>query len=403
VVLCTPERLAKSLPPPPAPGQAPNAHGNTRLAKHTEDTTRTEEAGREQAERIFDEALSRPEAARGQFVAAECGDDPEMRSEVEAMLLHYDSTRGALHQETASHQLRAGAHSDAPPRIGSAEVLDTLPSDGPIQRWATCRDTAPREGVLALLRGVLTHDARRRLTWRAEALGRAQHGVLARVLELGSVEAGRGAEVFLMHEQVDGVPPLTKGAESVEELQRMLERFAVLCDGLEELHRRGLFHGRVDCAVRLVDDGTFRLAEPGFAGLLAALPLDGSDFEPLPGPRNGAPEWSTQPGWELDGRVDIYAIGQLLEGTCGSLEGRLPHQVRGLVERCLSPDRDERPRSGGAMADALRGLLQDEQHAVEQEYSPRRLMATVVLCLVSAAAGLALGAWLFSNVAVTSP
>lgn len=382
---------------PAAPGQAPNVYGTTRLAKHTENPTRTEEAGREQAERIFDEALSRPETARAQFVVTECGDDPEMRSEVEAMLVHYASTHGALHQEKASHQLRPGAHSDAPPRIGSAEVLEPLPHDGPIHRWATCRDAAPREGVLALLRGVLTHDARRRLTWRAEALGRAQHGALARVLELGSVEAGRGAEVFLMHEQVGGVPPLTKGAESVGELQRMLERLAVLCDGLEELHRRGLFHGRVDCAVRLVENDMLRLAEPGFAGLLATLPPDGSEFDPLPGPRNGAPEWSTQPGWELDGRVDIYAVGQLLEGTCGSLEGRLPQQVRTLVDRCLSPDRDERPRSGGAMADALRDLLHDEQRAVEQEYSPRSLMATVVLCLVSAAAGLALGALLFWN------
>jgi hypothetical protein len=49
------------------------------------------------------------------------------------------------------------------------------------------------------------------------------------------------------------------------------------------------------------------------------------------------------------------------------------------------------------MADALRDLLHDEQRAVEQEYSPRSLMATVVLCLVSAAAGLALGALLFWN------
>ena len=156
------------------------------------------------------------------------------------------------------------------------------------------------------------------------------------------------------------------------------------------------------CAARLTDGGVVRLAEPGFAGLLAGLPQDGTSFKPLPGPRVTAPEWATQQGIDLDGRVDVFAVGQLLESACGTLDGRLAGRTRRLVDRCLSNDRDNRPRSGGALADELRALLHEEQAATEQDFSPRSLLVTVVLCLLAAAAGFAAHAWLFAPAAATT-
>jgi hypothetical protein len=209
---------------------------------------------------------------------------------------------------------------------------------------------------------------------------------------MGSIEAGRGTEVFLLHEAVGGVVPHAAAAESIAELRRTLERIAKLAQGLEELHRRGLFHGRVGQSVRLVDDGSYRLAEPGFAGLLAVLPPDGSELAPLPGPSQPAPEWSAVPGWELDGRVDVYAVGHLLHTACHGLEGRLAQQANSLAMQCLAEDRDERPRSGGVIADAINALIADAGQQAEAEFTPRSMMALIVLCVVAAAAGFALGA-----------
>lgn len=355
-------------------------------------TESTEETTRKRVERIFDEALDRPLGARDEFIRQHCGDDPSLRTEVEAMLEHYTSTHGALLAETASHELRAGMQIGAPPRIGSAEVLESLPDDGPLVRWSTRRDVPPRDGVLVLARGSLTSAARRRLTYRAEALHRADHPALTQVLEMGSVEAGRGTEVFLVHEAVAGVVPQASSADSIAELRRLLERCAVLCDGLEELHRRGLFHGRVCRSVRLVDDGTLRLSEPGFAGLLAVLPPDGSEIAPLPGPQDPAPEWSALPGWELDGRTDVYAVGQLLAAASKGLEGPLAMQAGHLAQHCLQADRDARPRSGGALADAIRVALAGDQQQHDLEFTPRSTLAMVIVCIVAAAAGFALGA-----------
>lgn len=355
-------------------------------------TESTEETTRDRVERIFDEALDRPLAARGEFLQTHCGDDPDLRSEVEAMLANYASTHGALLTEEASHELRAGMQAGAPPRIGSAEVLEGLPADGPLVRWSTRRDAPPRDGVLAVARGSLTGAARRRLTYRAEALHRAEHPALTSVLEMGSVEAGRGTEVFLLHEAVGGVVPQASGADSIAELRRILERVMVLCEGLEELHRRGLFHGRVCRSVRLVDDGSYRLAEPGFAGLLAVLPPDGSEIGPLPGPQEPAPEWSALPGWELDGRVDVYAVGQLLRSGCQGLEGPLARQTMHLAQQCLAADRDERPRSGGALADAIGSIVSTDARDEDLEFTPRSTLAMVILCVVAAVAGFALGA-----------
>lgn len=354
----------------------------------------TDETTRERVERIFDEALDRPLGDRTRFVQISCGDDPELRREVDAMLAHYASTHGALLDEIASHELHAGVHAGAPPRIGSAEILEGLPPDGPLVRWSTRRQASPRDGVLALARGQLTGAARRRLTYRAEALNRADHPNLSRVIEMGSVEAGRGTEVFLLHEAVGGVVPHATGAESIAELRRRLQRVSALSEGLEELHRRGLFHGRVGQSVRLVDDGSYRLSEPGFAGLLAVLPPDGSELEPLPGPANPAPEWSAVPGWELDGRVDVYAMGQLIKAACHGLEGRLAQDATSLAALCLADDRDDRPRSGGALADAINTVLIDDSRQTDAEFTPRSVVAMVVLCVVAAAAGFAMGAML---------
>ncbi|MCH2136534.1 MAG: hypothetical protein MK101_08125 [Phycisphaerales bacterium] len=352
----------------------------------------TEETTRERVDRLFDEALDRPLAARDSFLQSHCGDNPELRREVEAMLAHYATTTGALVEDDTSHELRAGMQAGAPPRIGSAEVLEVLTSDGPLVRWSTRRDAAPRDGVLVLARGSLTKAARRRLTYRAEVLHRAQHPALAQVLEMGSVEAGRGTEVFLLHEAVEGVTPQASAADSIAELRRLLERLSVLCQGLEELHRRGLFHGRVCGAVRLVDDGSFRLAEPGFAGLLAVLPPDGSEIAPLPGPQTPAPEWTALPGWELDSRVDIWAIGQMMQAAARGLEGPLAQQTSKLAERCLAGDRNARPRSGGALSDAIDRMLQEDSMQDELAFSPRSTVAIVIVCIVAAAAGFALGA-----------
>ena len=354
-------------------------------------TESIEETTRDRIERIFDEALDRPLAAREEFLVGTCGDDPELRSEVEAMLDHYASTHGALLSELASHELCAGKQAGAPPRIGSAEVLEGLPADGPLARWSTRRTEAPREGILVLARGQLTSDARRRLTYRSESLHRAEHPALSRVIEMGSVEAGRGTEVFMVHENVGGVVPHAEGADSIAQLRRTVQRFAELCDGLDELHRRGVFHGRVNRSIRLVEDDTLRLAEPGFAGLLAVLPPDGSEIDPLPGPTDSAPEWSALPGWELDGRVDVHAVGTLLKCACGSLEGPLARQVGALADHCLAADRNERPRSGGVLADALRSLVQTD-HVDDLAYAPKASTATVILCVVAAVAGFALGA-----------
>jgi hypothetical protein len=356
-------------------------------------TESIEESTRERIERIFDEALDRPLAARADYLVGTCGDDPELRAEVEAMLDHYASTHGALLSELASHELCAPKQAGAPPRIGSAEVLEGLPADGPLVRWSTRRSEAPREGILVLARGQLTGDARRRLTYRAESLLRAEHPALSRVIEMGSVEAGRGTEVFMVHENVGGVVPHAEGADSIAELRRSVQRLVELCEGLDELHRRGVFHGRVSRSIRLVEDDTLRLAEPGFAGLLAVLPPDGSEMAPLPGPTDPAPEWSALPGWELDGRVDVHAVGALLKCVCGSLEGPLARHTGALADHCLAADRNERPRSGGVLADALRSLIQTDQ-VDDLDYSPKASMTTIILCVVAGVAGFALGALL---------
>jgi hypothetical protein len=65
--------------------------------------------------------------------------------------------------------------------------------------------------------------------------------------------------------------------------------------------------------------------------------------------------------------VDIYAMGHLIKAACHGLEGRLAQKANALAALCLANDRDDRPRSGGALADAINTVLIDDGRQTDAE------------------------------------
>ena len=61
------------------------------------------------AEEIFSEAIDRSGKARSDFLARTCGDDPELRNEVDSLISHYESTENVLTSRGgSSHSISAG-------------------------------------------------------------------------------------------------------------------------------------------------------------------------------------------------------------------------------------------------------------------------------------------------------
>lgn len=174
------------------------------------------------------------------------------------------------------------------------------------------------------------------------------------------------------------------GAQPPGRVIRILEQAA---DALDEAHRAGLIHrdikpgnilvthrGGVPDLVKVVDFGLVQeMDTPPDSRMTAKNVVMGT-------PQYAAPEMLVQAS-EIDGRVDLYALGAvgyfLLTGTqvfpCASVMEVLSAQVReqperpserlgqpvpddleGLILQCLAKEPDRRPESAAAFRDALR-------------------------------------------------
>src|SRR5579862_208449 len=56
----------------------------------------------ERVKQLFEAALDKPAGARAAFIAAQCGGDPELRSEVESLLTEYDRLGSFLDKPAAA-------------------------------------------------------------------------------------------------------------------------------------------------------------------------------------------------------------------------------------------------------------------------------------------------------------
>ena len=76
-------------------------------------------------EAVCQAALDRRPDERPDFVASECGDDDELRREVEALLRHAESDAALLESPLAAlaaYALGAGEHALSGSRVGSLEI-----------------------------------------------------------------------------------------------------------------------------------------------------------------------------------------------------------------------------------------------------------------------------------------
>lgn len=274
--------------------------------------------------------------------------------------------------------------------------------------------------------------ARERFRREAEALSRASHPAIVEVIDWGQCD-GRAWLVMEFVEGIDvsvlfrvlgpwqrdgaehlveehlvhaaqvprgrevGPPPPLSGSRSLH--QGLAEHFANVADGLQHLHELGILHRDVKAAnLRLTDDGgRLVLLDFGLARLSdQSHSLTGSDHV-VGTLRYMPPEQLCRE--ELDGRVDVYALGvtlwELVSGNRffnGRTEERLVHQVLNeeppplaqlapwvdrdlarILRRATAKDRRHRYPSAGELARDLRRYAAGQSVRVPRPSLDRRL------------------------------
>jgi len=354
-------------------------------------------------EQICQAALERPTAERARFVIDACGDDGELRREVEALLVHDGAASAFLEtpaMAVAAERLATrGAPLNPGERIGNYTILAPLGSGGMGDVYRARDGTLGREVAIKVLPPVFTSDAGRLARFEREArvLAALNHPNIATIHAVEHVAAP--AEIHaLVLEVVEGETlehRLDRAAKAGGRLLPLADALAIaeqIAGALEAAHEKGIVHRdlkpanikiRPDGLVKVLDFGLAKAIGPVEAGRVVG-DLSHSPTLTAGATREGvllgtaaymSPEQAR--GEATDQRADIWAFGcvlyemltgrmafaaatatetlaKILEGHAdlAALPATTPTPIRRLVRRCL----ERSPRSrlqhiGDARAD----------------------------------------------------
>lgn len=316
------------------------------------------------AKALFLDALDRPPTERREFLANACGDDAELRREVESLLAFHDEDEGNSESgepRRESHEQPGFAAGDV--FAGRYRMVARIGAGGMGEVWRADDLVLETPVALKLLRGAGT-AARARILNEVRLARQITHPNVCRVFDVGEADG----EVFYSMELVRGedLATLLRRAGNLPS-DRVVEIARQLCDGLSAAHARGVLHRDLKPANVLMDEqGAARITDFG----IAVSRSEAKGHTLIGTPEYMAPE-QLVPGGRLTERTDLFALGVLLyELVTGrhpfksvsrqvapplpsTLASHVDPKLEAAIMRAVSVDLKQRPESAAAMAALL--------------------------------------------------
>ncbi|MBL8205774.1 MAG: serine/threonine protein kinase [Blastocatellia bacterium] len=336
-------------------------------------------------EQLFQAALELEVDQRAAFLDQACGDEAELRHEVESLLI-YQNAAGGLIQD-AVHEAAGLLPHDEQARFTPGttlnkryRILGLLGKGGMGEVYRADDLTLQQPVALKFLTEKLARDKAMLARFRSEVAmaHRVTHPNVCRVHDIGEVITSAGVLPFLSMEYVDG-EDLSSLLRRIGRLpsDKAVEIAQQLCEGLAAAHEVGVLHRDLKPANVMIDGrGRVRVTDFGLAGFAEQI----TGQEVFAGtPAYMSPEQFA--GKEVTTKSDIYALGLVLYEVftgkrvfeAGSLdELRRMHEssaptnpsswvkdldplVERVILRCLEKDPAKRLASAKQVADALPG------------------------------------------------
>ena len=300
----------------------------------------------ERIKQVLEECLERPPEERTAYLDGACGEDREMRREVESLVSSYESA-GDLLEEPA-----LGRGEEPEPcegrQVGPYRILREIGEGGMARVYLAVRadDAAERQVAIKLVkRGMDFEFILRRFRHERQILASLDHPNIACLVDGGTTEDG--VPYFVM-EHIQGRPIDEHCDAHRLTIPARLQLFRTVCAAVEHAHQRGIVHRDIKPGnILITAEGTPKLLDFGIAKVLNPESWTGS-FDPtatimrLMTPEYASPEQVR--GEMVTAATDVYSLGVLLyELLTGHRPYRLPSRAPHELARAICEAEPERP------------------------------------------------------------
>lgn len=277
-------------------------------------------------EALFKAAQLHPQDERSAFLEAACGDDEELRLELESLLdADLLADRHDFMKEVPRELLdfpQVVEEDDFVNRfVGPYQILRRLGRGGMGDVFLALRNEPFKQYIaLKVLRPSLdAKELRSRFEMEQQILASLNHPNIARIVDGGATDEGLP---YIAMEYVEGKPITAFCDENGLDVRERLSLFRTVCEAVHYAHRNLIIHRDLkpsnilvtnDGVVKLLDFGIAKLLNPGMSPVTVPLTREYK----LMTPEYASPEQIR--GDALSTSADVYSLGvvlyELLTGT----------------------------------------------------------------------------------------
>jgi serine/threonine protein kinase/tetratricopeptide (TPR) repeat protein len=301
----------------------------------------------DQVKEIVASALERIPDERPDFVRSACGEDAELRREVDSLISNHDSADSLLEESPVANKFSFPAMVMVGKQIGSYRILGETGQGGMAVVYLAERadqEYRKRVAIKMVKPGPSHKEIIHRFRNERQTLAALDHPHIVKLLDGGTTEEGWP---YLVMDFVEGVP-IDKYCDNRRlAIRERLELFRTVCQVVHYAHEHMVIHRDLKPSnILIASDGVPRLLDFGIAKLLnpecfQTPVVTTGDWRPMT-PEYASPEQVR--GDAVTKATDIYSLGVLLyELLTGHRPLKVGRHSRLEMERLVCEEEPQRP------------------------------------------------------------